>query len=48
MKKVKKSIEKGRFRTRVFMKVFGPFRPKIIKLTLVMLPGNAVTEKLLT
>ena len=48
LKRVKKSIEISRFRTRIIIKAFSPFRPIIIELILVMLPWSPLTEKLLT
>ena len=47
LKRVKKVLKLG-FRTRVIIKAFSPFRPTTIELILVMLPGSALAEKLLT
>ena len=46
-KRDKNIIEIGRLRTWVTVKAFSPFRPTIIELILVMLPGSAIAEKLL-
>ena len=48
LKERKKSIETCRFRTRVMIKAFSPFRSTIIEFIHVMLPRSALTENLLT